>query len=224
MEVLNESSFGEAYGSDGGRGRSSHSKSPARPSYMGNSYNSYEGHTQNRGGMRTDGWNADRGGSNVQLDRNFDYPSFPQTLEELELQYKREAMELARIRDKEEDEENRKHREALREIWESCTKKVSMLRGTHANMWEEFLQLEGQKRQQARQHISASGFGGYKQSSYNTEFDNPSGNPYQSGTSIQSRDRYPNAMDSYPSSRPHDNYDDFQRHRRDDFSKPYHRY
>lgn len=42
---------------------------------------------------------------------NFDYPAFPQTLEELELQYKRDAMELSSIRDKEEDEENCKHRE-----------------------------------------------------------------------------------------------------------------
>ncbi|KAL0329544.1 UNVERIFIED_CONTAM: hypothetical protein Sradi_4941100, partial [Sesamum radiatum] len=204
-KCLTKSSFGEAYGSDGGRGRSSHSKSPAPSSYAGNSYNSYEGHTQNRGGVRTDGWNAERGVSNMQSGRNFDFPSFPQTLEELELQYKREAMELARIRDREEDEENGKHRE-----------------GVHASMWEEFLQLEGQRRQQARQHISASGFGSYKQPSY-TEFDSSSGNFHHSGASIHSRGRYPNAMDSYPSSRPHD-YDDFQRHRRDDFGKPYNRY
>lgn len=211
-----------AYGSDGGRGRSSHSKSPAPSSYAGNSYNSYEGHTQNRGGIRTDGWNAERGVSNMQSGRNFDFPSFPQTLEELELQYKREAMELARIRDREEDEENDKHREAVREIRENYMKKVAMLKGVHANMWEEFLQLEGQRRQQARQHISASGFGNYKQPSY-PEFDSSSGNFHHSGTSIHSRGRYPNAMDSYPSSRPSD-YDDFQRHRRDDFGKPYNRY
>lgn len=41
----------------------------------------------------------------------FDYSSFPQTLEELELQYKREAMDLAKLRDKEEDDENSKHRQ-----------------------------------------------------------------------------------------------------------------
>jgi hypothetical protein len=35
-------------------------------------------------------------------------------LEELELEYKRDAMELSRIRDKEEDEENYKHREVLK--------------------------------------------------------------------------------------------------------------
>lgn len=108
---LTISSFGEAYGSDGARGRSSHSKSPVRPSYVGNSFNSYDGHSQNRSSFRADGWGADRGGSNMQPVSNFDYPSFPQSLEELELQYKREAMELAKLRDKEEDDENFKHRE-----------------------------------------------------------------------------------------------------------------
>lgn len=96
-------------------------------------------------------------------------------------------------------------------------KKVAMLKGSHANMWDDFLRVESQRRQQARQNISASGFGGYKQSNY-PEFDNSSANLYHSG---HSRGRYPNAMDSYPSSRPHGNYDDLQRHRRDDFGKTY---
>lgn len=60
---------------------------------------------------RNDGWDSDKKGSDVQAGRQFDYPTIPQTLEELELEYKREAMELGRIRDKEEDEENHKHRE-----------------------------------------------------------------------------------------------------------------
>lgn len=88
-------------------------------------------------------------------------------------------------------------------------------------MWEEFLQQECQRKQQARQHISASVFTGYRQQSSYSEFDNSSGDLYHSGNSIHSRGRYPNAADSYPSSRPHDPYDDFQRHRRDDYGKPY---
>lgn len=80
---------------------------------MGNSYNSYDGHNHNQSmaTYRNDGWESDKKGSDVQSDRQFDYPAVPQTLEELELEYKREAMELGRIRDKEEDEENYKHRE-----------------------------------------------------------------------------------------------------------------
>ncbi|GER28053.1 zinc knuckle (CCHC-type) family protein [Striga asiatica] len=148
---------------------------------------------------------------------NFNYPPFPQTLEDLELQYKREAMELARIRDTEEDEENCKHREALREIWESHTKKAATLMGTHANMWDEFLRVEGQRRQETRLQVPAVGFGGYKQSGY-VELNTSSGNPHHSGDVMHSRGRYPNAVDhGYP-------YEDFQRQRRDDFGRPYHRY
>lgn len=80
---------------------------------MGNSYNSYDGHNHNQSmaTYRNDGWESDKKGSDVQSARQFDYPAVPQTLEELELEYKREAMEFGRIRDKEEDEENYKHRE-----------------------------------------------------------------------------------------------------------------
>lgn len=63
------------------------------------------------GGYRNDGWDTERRGSDMQSGRQFEYPAFPQTLEDLELEYKREAMELGRLRDKEEDEQNYKHRE-----------------------------------------------------------------------------------------------------------------
>ncbi|KAL1559718.1 hypothetical protein AAHA92_10027 [Salvia divinorum] len=212
-----------AYGIDGGRGRSSHSKSPVHPSYVGNSFNSYEGHSQNRSSFRADGWSADRGGSSVQPESKFECPSFLRTLEDLELQYKREAMELAKLRDKEEDDENFKHREAVTEMRENFMRKVATLKSEHVNMWEEFLQLHEQRRQQACQHIPESGFAGYKQPSY-PDFD-CSENLYHSGPgSMHSRGRFPNAMDCYPSNRSHDNYDDFQRRRRSDFGKAYNRY
>jgi hypothetical protein len=38
-------------------------------------------------------------------------PSHQQTLEELEMEFKREATQLARAHDQEEDEENHRHRE-----------------------------------------------------------------------------------------------------------------
>ncbi|XP_021904429.1 uncharacterized protein LOC110819510 isoform X2 [Carica papaya] len=101
----------QAYGNDGARGRSSHSKSPGHPHYTGNSYSSYDGHSSSMGGYRTERWDSERRGSDVQLGHQFEHTTFPQTLEELELEYKREAMDLERIRDKEEDEENYKHRE-----------------------------------------------------------------------------------------------------------------
>ncbi|KAH6822287.1 Zinc knuckle family protein [Perilla frutescens var. hirtella] len=183
-----------AYGSDGGRGRSSHSKSPAHTSNVGKSFNSYDGHPQNRSSSRGDGWSADRGGSNMQPGSNIEYPSFPQTLEELEFQYKREAMELAELQDKEEDDENFKHREAVQEMRENFMRKVAALKVAHANMWEEFLQLHEQRRQQTRQHIPESGFAGYKQPSFQ-DFDS-SGNHYHSGPGMHSRGSVTSVMTS----------------------------
>ncbi|KAL3497490.1 hypothetical protein ACH5RR_040222 [Cinchona calisaya] len=216
----------QAYGVDGARGRSSHSRSPARHSYQSNTYNSYDGHSQARVEYRTEGWDAERRVSDMPLGHKFDYPAFPKTLEELELEFKKEAMDLGRLRDKEEDEENYRHREAVREIRENYMKKLAILRETHAKQWEEFLQHDAQKRQQQmQQHMSSSGFGGYKHNSY-PEYENSVGNTHYSGTNLptNSRGRYPNPMENYPSSRPHSTYGDFQRQRRDDYGKAYNRY
>ncbi|KAK1559037.1 hypothetical protein Q3G72_009873 [Acer saccharum] len=212
----------QAYGNDGARSRSSNSKSPARPPYAGNSYNSFDGHNQSMGGYRSDGWETERRGADS--GRQFEYPAVPQTLEDLELEYKREAMELGRIRDKEEDEENYKHRETIKEMRESNMKKLTSLRGVHAKQWEDFLQVDAQRRQQqARQQMSASGYGGYKQHNYPDYDGEP--NAHYAGASLpmDSRNRYPNPIENYPS-RPHDTYGEFQRQRRDDFGKPYNRY
>ncbi|KAK4848721.1 hypothetical protein QYF36_016503 [Acer negundo] len=212
----------QAYGNDGARSRSSNSKSPARPPYAGNSYNSFDGHSQSMGGYRSDGWETERRGADS--GRQFEYPAVPQTLEDLELEYKREAMELGRIRDKEEDEENYKHRETIKEMRESNMKKLTLLRGVHAKQWEDFLQVDAQRRQQqARQQMSASGYGGYKQHNYPDYDGEP--NAHYAGASLpmDSRGRYPNPIENYPS-RPHDTYGEFQRQRRDDYGKPYNRY
>ncbi|KAG8663615.1 uncharacterized protein LOC110613428 isoform X3 [Manihot esculenta] len=214
-----------AYGNDGGRSRASHSKSPALAPYAGNSYGSYDGHNHSLRGYRSDGWDTERQGPDLQSGRQFENSAFPQMLEELELEYKREAMELVRIRDKEEDEENYKHRETIREMRENYMKKLAMLRGTHTRQWEEFLQLDAQRRQQqARQQMPTSGFSGYKQHTF-SDYDGSSTNPHYTGAGLpmDSRARYPNHVESY-SARPHDSYGEFQRQRREDFGKAYNRY
>lgn len=108
---------------------------------------------------------------------------------------------------------------------ENYMKKLALLRSIHAKQWEEFLQLDAQRRQQqAHQQISASGFGGYKQHSF-PDYDSSSANPHYAGGNLamDTRNRFPNHMESYPS-RPHDNYGEFQRQRREDYGKAYHRY
>lgn len=114
----------------------------------------------------------------------------------------------------------------VREIRENYMRKLGTLRGSHAKQWEEFLQSDAQKRQQQVRHsMSASGYGGYKQSGY-PEYENSAGNPHYSGNNLpmDSRGSYPTPMDNYPSSRPHDTFGDFQRQRRNDYGKTYNRY
>ncbi|KAK8320248.1 hypothetical protein V6Z12_A12G023700 [Gossypium hirsutum] len=76
---------------------------------------------------RTEGWDTERRGSDLQSGNQFEYHAFPQTLDELELEFKIEAMELGRIRDKEEDEENYKHRKGrgVPPMW--LTKEIGIL-------------------------------------------------------------------------------------------------
>ncbi|RYR52222.1 hypothetical protein Ahy_A06g027143 isoform B [Arachis hypogaea] len=223
QECLTYSSFREAYGNSGARGRSSHSRSPRQPPYTGNSYNSIDGRNQNIGSYRNDGWDSHRRESaGIQPSHQFDYSTSPKTLEELELEYKKEATELMKNRDREEDEENFKHREAVRDLRENYMNKVAMLRVSHAKQWEEFLQLEAQRHQQHTIQQIPSGFGSYKQQNF-TEYDGSAVNPHYAGPNLplESRNRFSD-METYPT-RPHDNFGDFQR-RGGDFAKAYNRY
>lgn len=65
------------------------------------------------GAFKNDGWDSHRRESDIQSGHQLDYNAFPKTLEDLEMEYKREATELGKIRDREEDEENFKHREVM---------------------------------------------------------------------------------------------------------------
>ncbi|KAK1376679.1 hypothetical protein POM88_032872 [Heracleum sosnowskyi] len=125
---------------------------------------------------------------------------------ELELEDNRDAMDLSRICDKEEDEENRKHREAIREMRESHTKRMANLREKHAKQWEEFLHLTTQRKQE-RAHEQLSN------SSYEA-------NSHCGGNSApESRGRNQNSVETFPPSRSHDAYGDFQHQRHEEFGK-----
>lgn len=106
----------------------------------------------------------------------------------------------------------------MRELY---TKKLGLLRVMHAKQWEDFLQLEAQRRpqQQAPPQISTSGYAGYKQQGF-SNYDGSSANPHYSGNNlaVDSMNRYPNHMENYPS-RPHENFGEFQRQRREDYGK-----
>ncbi|KAG5084182.1 hypothetical protein JHK84_054220 [Glycine max] len=212
-----------AYGNSGARGRSSQSRSPRHAPYTGNSYNSFDDRNQNMGAYRNEGWDSHRRESGIQPGHQFDYNASPQTLEELELEYKNEATELMKIRDREEDEENFKHREAIRDLREKYMSKVSLVRVTHAKQLEEFLQLDAQRRRQQVGQQMSSGYRGFKQQSF-PEYDGSTANPPTyagSNIPLESRNRFSGNMETYPN-RPHDNFGEF--HRRGDFAKAYNRY
>ncbi|XP_058077955.1 uncharacterized protein LOC131226206 [Magnolia sinica] len=216
----------QAYGNDGARGRPSHSRSPPRSAFTADAFGSYDGHTQNAGMPKTENWDTERRGADAHSGRKFEFPAYPQTLEELEMEFKREAMEFGRIRDKEEDEENYKHRETTRELRETYMKKLAILRGMHAKQWEEFLQLNMQRQQRAHQHVSAPSYDTYNQPNY-PDYDRSSGNPHYMGANVpmELRGRYPYPVENYSSSRPpHDSYSEFQRQRHEDYGKTYNRY
>lgn len=218
----------QAYGNDGVRRRSSQSSSPGRRSSLANSYNSRDSRSQSREAFRaTDGWDGEPRVSDMNSGRGVHYPAFLQTLEEIELAYKREADELGRIRDKEEDEENHKHREAVREIRENYLKNLAIIRGSYVKQKEELIQVDAQRmmQQASQQNMHTSGFGHpYNQTGY-PEYSSSAGNAHYSVSNLpaDSRTRYPNPMDGYPPSRPHDSYDDFCQ-RRNEYGKPFDRF
>ncbi|CAH8319413.1 unnamed protein product [Eruca vesicaria subsp. sativa] len=223
----------QAYGSDRARSRSTHSKSPGRPRYSGWD-KPYENQKYEVSGYRSERWEQERmgGGSgsrDIQMSHQFERPAFPQSLEELELEYTRDVMELAKKRDKEEDEENNKHRETMRELREGYMKKLTGLRGMNAKQWEEFLQVDAQRRQeQARQQpISGQSYGSnYRQFPYDDGYSSNPPPPYAgNNVPMDSEGRYPpNHVKNYPSRHQDNNYGGFQRQRREDYGKNYNRY
>lgn len=225
----------QAYGSDRARSRSTHSKSPGRPRYSGWD-KPYEKQKYEVSGYRSERWDQERmgggGGSrDIQMSHQFERS---QSLEELELEYTRDVMELAKKRDKEEDEENNKHRETMRELRENYMKKLAGLRSMNAKQWEEFLQVDTQRRQeqQARQQqMSGQSYGSnYRQFPYAEFDDGYSSNPPPpyggNNVPMDSEGRYPpNHVKNYPSRhQDSNNYGGFQRQRREDYGKNFNRY
>ncbi|CAJ2631896.1 unnamed protein product [Trifolium pratense] len=222
QKFARDSPQARAYGNSAPRGRSSQSRSPRQAPHSGNSYNSFDGRSQNMSTYKNDGWDSHRRESGIQPGQQFDHNAPPQSLEELELEYKKEAMELMKIRDREEDEENFQHREAIRDMREKYMNKVALLSATHAKQWEDFCQLDAQRRQQHSIQQMSPGYRGYKQQNF-ADYDRSPVNPPFVGTNLplESRNRFSNSMEPYPT-RPHDNFGEFQR--RGDFAKAYNRY
>lgn len=103
--------FAEASANFGAKGRPAQPKSPRHSSYPDDSLRTHGANNQYAAAHMPSNWCIERHGADSQSGLKFDTPSHHQTLEELEMEFKREATELVKARDQEEDEENNMHRE-----------------------------------------------------------------------------------------------------------------
>uniref|UniRef100_A0A1D1YQ69 5'-3' exoribonuclease 4 n=2 Tax=Anthurium amnicola TaxID=1678845 RepID=A0A1D1YQ69_9ARAE len=213
----------KAYGNNGVKRRPAQSKSPTRPTFAGDAFNSHDAYRQTTDMHKTDRWEPERRGMDA-LSGHHNFPFYAQTLEELETEFKKEAMEVGTYRDKEEDEENYRHRECIRELRENYMKKLEATRALHTKQWDEFLQLGFQRQQRAHQHLEMSGYAVYNQTSH-PDFDRPDNLRYMGGgRTMDSRSRYQYPGEEYPAPSAREAYGEFHNQRHEDFEKAYGRY
>lgn len=61
--------------------------------------------------MHDNNWDVARLRSDSHSECKVNFPSYSQSLEELEMEFKKELMELGKLHDQDEDDENYKHRQ-----------------------------------------------------------------------------------------------------------------
>ncbi|XP_062190814.1 uncharacterized protein LOC133894053 [Phragmites australis] len=204
----------QAYANCGAKGHAAQSKSPCHPFYLDDSLRTHGGNNQYAAAHMSNNWGIERHGADSHSVLKFDMPSHQHTLEELELEFKREATELARARDQEEDEENYKHRESLRVMRENYMERVTTTRSLHARKWEEFLE-QTTKMQQKAQTYTQIGYPDFEQRTTHIS---------ATRQTMDSKSTYPYASDNYSATKAHAAYGEFQHERHDDFGRTYGRY
>ncbi|KAH9326750.1 hypothetical protein KI387_006928 [Taxus chinensis] len=135
---------------EGGRkfdGSSSHSKkSPNFAALYSNKSDSssYQHHGQavERSVHEGEKWLADPRGKESEAGIRSEYYAFPKTLEELEQDFQKEALDIFGAKSAEEDDEKMKHRERLRAIREAFQKNMVSLQARQMRQWEEFMHRE----------------------------------------------------------------------------------
>lgn len=204
----------QAHANFGAKGRPAQSKSPRHTSYLDELPRTHGENNQFAASRVPNDWGIERHGADASSSLRFDMPSHQQTLEELEMEFKKEATQLSRARDQEEDEENYRHRESLRVIRENYMERVITMRTVHARKWEEFLDTF-KSQQQAQPSYIQTGYLGFEQ---RTAHISATHQP------MDSKSTYPYASDSYSAPKAHAAYGEFQHERHDDLGRAYRRY
>ncbi|CAA6667528.1 unnamed protein product [Spirodela intermedia] len=205
----------KAHGKNGVKRRPAQSKSPPRPTLAGDAFNSYDVYHRTPSGVRrTDSWEAEQHGMDMPSGQH-DFPLYAQTLEELEAEFNRQTGEVRALHDKEEDEENFRHRERLRELREGYAKKLEAMRGLHARQWEEFLRVDTQRRLRAYQHQQMPGYAAYADAGH-PDLGRSSENLRSAGGGGRTMDSW----SRYPALSPHEAYGELQhQHQREDIAR-----
>ncbi|KAL6890531.1 hypothetical protein ACP4OV_008786 [Aristida adscensionis] len=213
----------QAYANFGAKGRTAQPKSPCHSSYPDDPLRSHGGDNQyavarsvpSNWGLERHGTGLERHGTESHLGLKFDMTSHKQTLEELETEFKREATEIARARDQEEDEENYKHRESLRVIREKYMERLTATRNMHARKWDEFLEQTVKRHQQSQ--------ASYTQIDY-PDFEQRTTHISATRQPMDLKGTYPCAGGNYSAPRVHAAYGEFPHERNEDFGRTYGRY
>jgi hypothetical protein len=205
----------QAYANFGAKGRPAQSKSPRHSSYLDVSPRTHGENNKFAASHVANNWGIERHGADVRSSLKFDMPPHQQTLEDLELEFKREATELARAHDQEEDEENYKHRESLRVMRENYMGRMTTMRNVHARKWEEFLEQTFKRQQQAQTSYTQIGYPGFEQRTTHIS---------AALQSMDSKSTYPYASDNYSAPKAHAAYGEFQHDRHGDVGRTYGRY
>lgn len=96
----------------------------------------------------------------------YDQQRLGQTIEEVELSFVQETMQLTKELNDAEDKENARHRESIRDIQEQYQQKMVTLRAQQGKRREEFLRQESQFRQQHYQQYQQPAQAGTKPYNY----------------------------------------------------------
>lgn len=172
-------------------------------------HGSYQNHEQSleRSAYDREKWVADVRGKELDPGFRGEQRVFPHTLEELEQEFSKEALDLFRVKNIDEEEENMKHRERLSKIREAFPKNMITIRARQTKQWEDFMRRETHALQRQYQHQldhSHSSYNGIGNAAYGSVAGGIGGHGnYVDNSSMEHQNsRYSASYDVFQATRP----------------------
>ncbi|XP_078442630.1 uncharacterized protein LOC144712274 isoform X2 [Wolffia australiana] len=143
----------EAHGKNGVKRRQaapSNSDVAGNHAFSNNAYDAvHKRATAAAAATRTDRWDTE-----TPIGKQPDFATYPQTMEELEAEFKRQAAEMRMQHDKEEAEEKSRYQERIRKLRAGLEGRMEAMRVAQAKRREEFLRAEVQRRMMGWQQMA----------------------------------------------------------------------